>query len=188
MLTPASVGSDPRPQSARLSPAMAPPPGMPPSPGPSSSRPLACTRSSYQPAPEVTRASKTPQPQLATVARAERTKTMDIMELTGRTLRISKQSLTCINDETGKTEGVVRGCIQYTAAPIRDQQPLFRAVKASGLWGSGRMDQVIISRGRLHYLDNQRPTYNDELDRKRRALVQGAQAAGIVVIPCTIKK
>ena len=113
---------------------------------------------------------------------------MDIMELTGRTVRISKQSLTCINDDTGKTAGVVRGCIQYAAAPMRDQSPLFGAVKASGLWGSGYMGQVIINRGRLYYLDNQRPTYSDELDRKQRALAQGAQAAGITVIPCTIKK
>ena len=113
---------------------------------------------------------------------------MDIMDLTGHTVRISKQSLTCINNETGKTAGVVRGCIQYTAAPMRDQQPLFRAVKASGLWGSGYMDRIIINHGRLYYLDNQRPTYNDELDRKQRTLAQGAQAAGIIVIPCTVKK
>ena len=113
---------------------------------------------------------------------------MDIIDLAGRTVRISKQSLTCINDETGKTAGVVRGCIQYVSAPMRDQAPLFGAVKASGLWGSGYMGQVIINRGRLYYLDNQRPTYNDELDRKQRTLAQGAQAAGIIVIPCTVKK
>ncbi len=56
MLTPASVGSGPRPQSARQPPAMAHPRGMPPSPRPSSLRPLGCMRSNQHPAPEVTRA------------------------------------------------------------------------------------------------------------------------------------
>ena len=40
--------------------AMAPPLGMPPSPRPSSLRPLGCMRSNHHPAPEVTRADKSP--------------------------------------------------------------------------------------------------------------------------------
>lgn len=60
MLMPAYVGSTPRPQSTRPFPAMAPPLGMPPSPRPSSLRPLGCMRSNHHPAPEVTRADKSP--------------------------------------------------------------------------------------------------------------------------------
>ena len=112
---------------------------------------------------------------------------MDIMELTGRTVHISRASITCINEETGKTAGVVRGVIRYTDAPMRDQAPLFGLVRKSGLWGSGQMDRVVIAGKKLVYLDNQRPTYDAALDEKRRKLAGDARAAGVTVIPCVVK-
>lgn len=108
---------------------------------------------------------------------------MDIIDLAGRTVRISKQSLTCINDETGKTAGVVRNVKRFTDLPFREQieQMAWRKMPSKELQHLFVYDKV------MYYISNTRGDDWTESKARRIENMNAAIAAGIPVIECRVE-
>lgn len=122
---------------------------------------------------------------------------MKLEEIAGRMVRISSHTITVLNDE-GKTAGMVRGLRKYKDIPTRDQMELFKTMRESGLWGT-HTDSVFVEGKTLIYLYNMRSDdfysryvegkgadlpHDKEALERRKAEVQKAKDAGVVVIPC----
>ena len=122
---------------------------------------------------------------------------MKITELNGHFAKLGPRSIT-IKDEYAKTRAVIRA-VRFKELYPRDQMPLFKAVRDSGLWGSGQMDAVYVVDGKLYYLYNKNPDeyylrHREDLAwtdmpqsyEKRQELKTKVEAQGITILPISL--
>ena len=85
---------------------------------------------------------------------------MNITEITNKHIKIGKTSITVVNEETGKTCGLVRNIFKFKDLPLNRQISYWGQLRSVGAWGSGIdgiNDAVIIYDNQLYYLHNLQP-------------------------------
>lgn len=129
---------------------------------------------------------------------------MKITEVRNHWVKIHPHSIT-LKDNLSNTRGVIKAT-RFKELPPRDQLPLWKTLKDSGLWNSGNMDFVYVVDGQLYYLyeqsadeyykntryapDMEEPIMADiarDMDHKyeaRQKFIAKVAAQGITVIPC----
>lgn len=116
---------------------------------------------------------------------------MQITELENQIVKLSDNSITC-KREDGKTAGIVRGAVRFTAASPRVAQTYFKTVRPA--WNSGKAKNIYIYENSLYYFNNAKTEklyhdprfielYRDEISR-HNTLITELRAAGITVITC----
>lgn len=84
---------------------------------------------------------------------------MQIAEITGRTVRLSKSSITVV-DDSGKTAGVVRDVTRWDTLPPAKQFQFSKILRETGIWEAGLVDYVIVVGGLLYYIIDEKYEQN----------------------------
>ena len=125
---------------------------------------------------------------------------MKIEDLKNRRVRISKNSITC-KDDDDKTRGVVRGITKWNDWQFNKQFETSQMISKAGLWGNGLSKNVVVCGNKLYYLYDKREQesyeksialFGDDNGYKKRKLQElmetreRAPKSGIEVVECYI--
>ena len=123
---------------------------------------------------------------------------MNITEITNKHIKIGKTSITVVNEETGKTCGLVRNVFKWKELQPRRKMEFAKQVRPAFVSNiDGILDAVIVDGNDLYYLNDLKPYefyekhYKDESDikylAKRDAIIE-AMKEHATIIDCYIDK
>lgn len=80
---------------------------------------------------------------------------MEILDCTGKNVKISKGSIT-VKSDNGKTAGIVRDIRHFKDIQVNKQWEYFHLLKNAGLWGNKKIDlnNIIIKENTMYLFRN----------------------------------